>query len=514
MNNSSNPDVINGRPAESNPPPTAISGRSTTALVGFRWTKHSVIRGVDDDGDADDGPITSPDPGNGEAWSLDASFEIAAYGTDGNGSSAGIAKDNFGIHSGPTEHEDFYLFYNRSDSPGWTVWKKLLGSDAEQGDYLDWTSQEVPSLDNLPADATVQIQIMSYIDMGGYDRFAEPHPTGATWIMRNLQFERGAVVAEDTSPRWYSAVRLNLPFVRKEGLNNSVDISFDIQYFNFIEGQAGYQEDLYLVVAEKGPNWDTQGINPEITVRSYHPIDLSNIAAVAGSSANEQSRTAIVSQMRTERANAPVNPISIVDIPIPENKEILFYLVSERTHSFPGYIFVFSDLAIHHSGELRSSGYTLREIADYAQMRAHAPLEKQNISRGTSGDHVIVERFSSPGDIYTMGEGSLDRFSGQYSPYNALSFRNRKLSNLLNIESSKVYNGPYDGTIAPAQQIHDARLDTSISEHKVHHNTRYRRTPHRVTQTREGGVSITPLSISESEWRLGGVDVDIYDPSA
>ena len=50
-----------------------------------------------------------PDPSDGEPWSLDVSFEVAAFGTDVNGSSDGIAKDNFGINSGPTSFEDFYL---------------------------------------------------------------------------------------------------------------------------------------------------------------------------------------------------------------------------------------------------------------------------------------------------------------------------------------------------------------------------------------------------------------------
>ncbi len=115
--------------------------------------------------------------------------------------------------------------------------------------------------------------------------------------------------------------------------------------------------------------------------------------------------------------------------------------------------------------------YTLKDLADYAGMRLKKPLEKEIINRNPSGDHIIVERFSSPGDIYTIGEGSLDRLSGQYSPYNALSFRNRRLSNILNIESSKVYNGPYDSTIAPTQQIHDVRADNKVPEHKVHKNT-------------------------------------------
>ena len=117
----------------------------------------------------------------------------------------------------------------------------------------------------------------------------------------------------------------------------------------------------------------------------------------------------------------------------------------------------------------------LRQIVD-TEFRVN---DKPIVDRTPSGTHVIVERFSSPGDIYTMGEGSLDRLTGQYSPYNALSFRNRKLKNILNIESSKVYNKLYgycnnadECTEAPSpdstQQIHDATVDEQISKHKVH----------------------------------------------
>ena len=501
LNNASNPDLQNGRPAD-----------PSTNSITDRWTKHSVIRGVDTDGDADDGTIASPDPSNGEPWSLDVSFEVAAFGTDVNGSSDGIAKDNFGINSGPTSFEDFYLLYKRSDSATWAVWKKLLGSDAADGDYLDWSLQELSSIDNIPSNVTVQVQIMSYIDMEGFDRFASPHPTGATWIMRNLQFERGAVVAEDVSPRWYSAMRLNLPFVRKAGLNDTIDISFDIQY---LEASAAgpvndYQEDLYLVVAEKGANWDTQGTNPEITVRSYHEIDLSGITAYSSAADTMADRIAMVTEMRTDRASAPVDLVSVANIPIPVNKEILFYIVSERTHEAPEYVFVFSDIAIHHSGEVRLQGYTPKDIADYTQMRNHAPFEKQNINRMPSGDHIIIERFSSPGDIYTMGEGSLDRLSGQYSPYNALSFRNRKLSNILNIESSKVYNGPYDSTIAPTQQIHDARANNKVPLHKTHRNSHYN-VASWVSSTPDAEVPLMDRALSEWGGLVEFNGVDIID---
>ena len=315
---------------------------------------------------------------------------------------------------------------------------------------------------------------MSYLDLEKYDRFAEPDPLGSTWIIRNLNFQHGPVVAEDGNQRWYTAARINLPFTRKPGLNNSVDVSFDLEYIETDSGGApiGYEENLYLVAAEKGPAWNMQGTNPSINVLSYHLVDLTNIAAHAQPN-TQQGRESLVTTLQNRYDSGTTNSFSFTNIPIPENKEVIFYLISERTLSFPHYIFVINKFAVHHSGESMMANYTIKDLADYAGMILKRPLEKEIVDRGPSGDHIIVERFSSPGDIYTMGEGSLDRLSGQYSPYNALSFRNRRLSNILNIESSKVYNGPYDSTIAPTQQIHDARADSKVPVHKTHRNTEH-----------------------------------------
>ena len=61
-----------------------------------------------------------------------------------------------------------------------------------------------------------------------------------------------------------------------------------------------------------------------------------------------------------------------------------------------------------------------------------------------------------------------------------------------------MYNGPYDSTIIPTQQIHDARADNKVPEHKVHRNTEY-------------SLSIygfpNPLQQSSSWSFQGGVDI-------
>ena len=64
-------------------------------------------------------------------------------------------------------------------------------------------------------------------------------------------------------------------------------------------------------------------------------------------------------------------------------------------------------------------------VIDYA-------LPSRALSDGTYNKTVFVNRFSSPGEVATMGEGYLDADAGEFSPYNALPYRNRQVVNNLN----------------------------------------------------------------------------------
>jgi len=59
-------------------------------------------------------------------------------------------------------------------------------------------------------------------------------------------------------------------------------------------------------------------------------------------------------------------------------------------------------------------------------------LPNRALSDGTFNETVIVNRFSSPGEIATMVEGYLDVESAEFSPYNALPYRNLAAINSLN----------------------------------------------------------------------------------
>jgi len=60
-------------------------------------------------------------------------------------------------------------------------------------------------------------------------------------------------------------------------------------------------------------------------------------------------------------------------------------------------------------------------------------LPNRTLSDGTYNKTVIVNRFSSPGEVATLSEGYLDVEAAEYSPYNSLPYRNREVVDNLNL---------------------------------------------------------------------------------
>ncbi|HAW81811.1 MAG TPA: hypothetical protein DCX27_20165, partial [Balneola sp.] len=59
-------------------------------------------------------------------------------------------------------------------------------------------------------------------------------------------------------------------------------------------------------------------------------------------------------------------------------------------------------------------------------------LPNRALSDGTYNKTVIVNRFSAPGEVATLSKGYLDVESSEYSPYNAIPYRNREVVNNFN----------------------------------------------------------------------------------
>ena len=88
------------------------------------------------------------------------------------------------------------------------------------------------------------------------------------------------------------------------------------------------------------------------------------------------------------------------------------------------------------------------------------------LSDGTFNETVIVNRFSSPGEIATLVAGYLDVESGEFSPYSSLPYRNRTQVNNLNsfLKAPSAFGGYQSGSSAL-----DGALATA-SFHKVQRN--------------------------------------------
>ncbi len=86
--------------------------------------------------------------------------------------------------------------------------------------------------------------------------------------------------------------------------------------------------------------------------------------------------------------------------------------------------------------------------------------------------HVIVERFSAPGDPSTMGDASggpgLDSIAGEYSVYNSMNFRNSIVRGALNTLSTRPC-GQF-GTDSELGAVNSANYESSASYHKTNRN--------------------------------------------
>jgi len=90
-------------------------------------------------------------------------------------------------------------------------------------------------------------------------------------------------------------------------------------------------------------------------------------------------------------------------------------------------------------------------------------LQLRSLPNGTFDQSVIVEKFSAPGGAEVMSEGFLDVYSGQFSVYNALPYRNLR-SRRPYLISSSIPMSSWGG--------YESGSTTIASIHKVNQNPR------------------------------------------
>ena len=475
------------------PPPMSISSLQDARFQVVQYNEFGGV-GIDYSGD--------------RKWHVRFKFNVQAGGAASTPNDARATTIQFGQGPGgmfrPTDsREDLHVQY-KTNTTDWKTMTIVQQEDAAANAYRNST-QVVAYTDALEPDDVVFIRfVCAQFDSSDGNGFNKP------WLIDFMQWR--LYEQDPADMRYYSAMKLQHPWVGINPSPMSIDLSFNLQilrtYRESLPAGVSQSDKLVIVVAAEPLGGDPNNIQ----VLTYHEIDFATLL-LTGPQANviqgsTPAELQAIAETISEEGKTNINPVQINNIPIPaagNNLQHRIYFVIERETPSSNYRFIFNNLAVHYSGLQAEDHYTEQDFREYLAHLLHKPLEKAVLDRSPSGDHIIVERFSSPGDIYTIGEGSLDRLSGQYSPYNALSFRNRKLRNILNIQSSKVYNGPYDSTIIPAQQIHDARADNKVPEHKVHRNTEYSLGIY--------GFS-NPLQQSSSWSFQGGVDiidVDIID---
>jgi hypothetical protein len=100
-----------------------------------------------------------------------------------------------------------------------------------------------------------------------------------------------------------------------------------------------------------------------------------------------------------------------------------------------------SNRAANNFSFIQRSGYS----ADFAESLYVSGtydfgLPNRSLANGQYDQSVIVEKFSAPGGPEVMSEGFLDTYSGQFSVYNALPYRNLSVRVPLNTLLSKPMN--------------------------------------------------------------------------
>ena len=129
-----------------------------------------------------------------------------------------------------------------------------------------------------------------------------------------------------------------------------------------------------------------------------------------------------------------------------------------------------SDRSINKSDFVRNEGYSSAS----AGTEVFSDLVGYTKPTRRKTPHVIVERFSAPGDPATMGDAAggsgLDFSSAQYSPYNNLNYRNLVIRQPLQsqlVERSEQFGIRSGSFISEAEYY---TLNTTASYHKVNAN--------------------------------------------
>jgi hypothetical protein len=122
---------------------------------------------------------------------------------------------------------------------------------------------------------------------------------------------------------------------------------------------------------------------------------------------------------------------------------------------------------LHTVGRRHNNGWLVDLTGSLPPFNLFPLYGNPDFSLPERGRHacIFAERFSAPGDKETMSRGYLDRASEEYSPYNAMPWRNRVVRQALN-DWSSIYclQGGYNSVLGASY----------ANWHKVNRNPQYR----------------------------------------
>jgi len=266
-------------------------------------------------------------------------------------------------------------------------------------------------------DATTYVSVTSYVATGSCDDITKPNKK----IYRNYDFN--GITDNIASPFNVVSCSLSVVDAGVYGANNNlqvVDLHYDAYGDNAATPMQGPFTDTHVGGSQHrhvpiNTGSDTRQNRPELFILTTSGDTLNVLSADQNANASLNTSLPRAEYYRDEIAKRPLN---VKNINYTTSSAILGNYNSN-------YEIVLTSGRDINNRYLVQSGGTLLTASNtvfFFSGTLEYTLPRRDLTGSTKS--IIVNRFSAPGDPYTMGEGMLDVLSGEYSVYNALPWRN------------------------------------------------------------------------------------------
>ena len=266
-------------------------------------------------------------------------------------------------------------------------------------------------------DVAAYVSVTSYVATGSCDDITKPNKK----IYRNYDFN--GITDNIASPFNVVSCSLSVVDAGVYGANNNlqvVDLHYDAYGDNAATPMQGPFTDTHVGGSQHrhvpiNTGSDTRQNRPELFILTTSGDTLNVLSADQNANASLNTSLPRAEYYRDEIAKRPLN---VKNINYTTSSAILGNYNSN-------YEIVLTSGRDINNRYLVQSGGTLLTASNtvfFFSGTLEYTLPRRDLTGSTKS--IIVNRFSAPGDPYTMGEGMLDVLSGEYSVYNALPWRN------------------------------------------------------------------------------------------